>query len=145
MNTRLAGILLSIGMVVAFDCAASRPPTIEQIESWVTARPAPEYPADALRRGEAGAGVVTLHFNIKTGTVRTIQLTQSTGHRTLDAAAIRAFRQWRFKAGALPPIRNLNRESTKPFANEDFVVKVPFTFLLASGGRVNVGGPGAAR
>jgi TonB family protein len=104
---------------------------LEQIESWIVARPAPAYPPEALARAQAGSGVVKLHFKVKTGTVRTIQVTQSTGHKALDGAAVNAFKQWQFKAGALPSIRRFNPQSKEPFADEDFVMKIPFTFRLA--------------
>ena len=132
-------------VAVTFVAAVSARPTVEQIESWIVAKPAPEYPAAALRRYEAGSGVIKLHFRVSTGTVRTAIVTQSTGFKDLDAAALKAFSQWRFKPGVLPTIKSLSSSTTEPFANEDFVAKIPITFTLSSGGAVNVGGFGASR
>lgn len=134
-------MVLLIGATIGM---ASQYPTFEQIEKAIIARPAPEYPPEALSRHQAGSGVVKLHFKVETGTLRTIQLTQSTGFKLLDAAAMRAFGNWKLKPGALPPIKSFSRGVKEPFADDDFVVKIPFTFVLARGGQVNVGGPGEA-
>ena len=135
--------LLTVGSVTS--AAPSHRPTVNQIQSWVISRPSPEYPREALARGEAGSGVIKLHFSVRTGAVRTAEVVQSTGHKALDAAAMSAFRRWRFKAGVLPSIRSLNPHTKEPFADEDFVAKIPFTFALASGGRVSTSGFGVPR
>src|SRR5262245_33194071 len=132
-------------LAVTFVAGALARPTIEQIKSWVIANPSPQYPAEALARHEQGSGVIKLHFRVKTGTVRTASISQSTGFNDLDAAAVKTFSQWRFKPGVLPTIKSLNSSSIEPFAGEDFVVKIPITFTLSSGGAVNVGGFGASR
>ena len=130
---------------ISICTSASARPTVAQIESWIVARPSPQYPSEALARREAGSGVIKLHFKVRTGAVRTAEVAQSTGYKTLDAAALSAFRQWRFKAGVLPSIRSFNPNTKEPFADEDFVAKIPFTFALASGGQVKTGGFGSAR
>jgi TonB family protein len=132
-------------LAVTFVAGVSARPTIEQIESWVIANPSPQYPTEALARHEQGSGVIKLHFRVKTGRVRTASVSQSTGFKELDAAAVKAFTQWRFKPGVLPTIRSLNSSTVEPFADEDFVAKIPITFALSSGGAVNVGGFGASR
>jgi len=130
-------------IVVAAASVAAAPvrPSVEQIMSWRVATPPPDYPVEARARGATGSGVFKIHFVAKTGTVRYVQILKSTGDKTLDAAAVRAFRQWRFRSGMLPTVRTLAQQpTTEPFADEDFVVKVPVTFTLASGGKAHVGG-----
>ena len=136
--------LLPIILLAAFAAPAPARPTVEQIESWIIAKPSPQYPAEALARREAGSGVIKLHFRVKTGTVRTATVSQSTGFKDLDAAAVRAFSQWRFKAGVLPTIRSLNANTKEPFADEDFDAKIPITFTSSSGGGVRSRMAGAA-
>jgi TonB family protein len=143
VNARLVLIAL-VAAGIAICSGASPRPTITQIESWIVTRPSPQYPAEALARREAGSGVIKLHFKVRTGAVRTAKVAQSTGYKTLDGAAVSAFCQWTFKAGVLPPIRSLNPNTKEPFADEDFVAKIPFTFALASGGQVKTGGFGTS-
>jgi TonB family protein len=60
----------------------------------------PEYSyADRAARRE-GRGVFHVTLDPKTGGVRDIVVKRSTGHRTLDAAAVAALRQWRFRPGS---------------------------------------------
>ena len=139
VKTQVALVVLIAATIVGDVCAASPPPNFEQIERAIKLRPVPEYPPEALARYQAGSGVVKLHFKVKTGAIRTIQLTQSTGYKLLDVAAMKAFGQWRLKPGALPPIKSFSSAVKEPFADEDFVMKIPFTFALAYGGRVHVG------
>jgi TonB family protein len=136
MVKRRSLLMLAVATSVA---AAPLRPSPEQIMSWRVRTPPPDYPAEARARGAAGSGVYKIHFIAKTGTVRYVQVVKSTGDKSLDAAAVRAFRQWRFRSGVLPTMRSLAEKPTKePFADEDFVVKVPVTFTL--GGKTQVGG-----
>jgi TonB family protein len=60
---------------------------------------APAYPfSDRLHRHQ-GTGVIRLTLDLKTGTVRQVSVVKSTGFRTLDACAMSAFRQWRWRPG----------------------------------------------
>jgi TonB family protein len=146
VNARVLRISLALATVASAVCVAAPPgPSFKQIESWIIARPSPIYPVAAVARGEAGSGVIKLHFKVKTGTVRSVEVVESTGYKALDAAAAEALSQWRFKAGVLPSIRSLNPHTKEPFADEDFVAKVPVTFALSAGGQVNMGGFGAPR
>jgi TonB family protein len=64
-----------------------------------TYAPKPEYPYAARAKGLFGSGVFLLHVR-RNGTVKSVDVLKSTGHRILDQAAIAAFRQWRFRTDA---------------------------------------------
>jgi protein TonB len=55
----------------------------------------PEYPEESVRLHEEGA--VDLRFELlENGTVRDLEVAQSSGHARLDSAALTAARTWRF-------------------------------------------------
>jgi protein TonB len=57
----------------------------------------PEYPALALRRRWQGETILLLSVN-KNGALDKVELVRSSGHKTLDEAALRAAQDWRFKS-----------------------------------------------
>jgi len=57
----------------------------------------PEYPREARDRGLTGKGVAMVKVDPQTGYVTSASMLKSTGQEVLDNAAVRAFRQWRFK------------------------------------------------
>ncbi len=57
----------------------------------------PEYPREAHDRGLTGKGLVIVKIDPRTGYVTSASMLKSTGQEILDNAALRAFRQWRFK------------------------------------------------
>jgi TonB family protein len=61
--------------------------------------PKPEYPREALEKRLAGNGAVLMSVDRGSGRVTAVQVLQTTGHKILDEAAVRSFRQWRFKPG----------------------------------------------
>lgn len=64
-------------------------------------RPAPRYPAEALRRGIGGT--VRVQATVAPdGSVERMDLAESSGNRHLDRAAMEAVRRWKFK----PATRN---------------------------------------
>ena len=64
----------------------------------------PAYPYAARDQHLEGSGLYRL--NIKPdGTVASVTVLKSTGHRLLDDAAVDAFRQWRFRPGALHALK----------------------------------------
>src|ERR1700736_1893894 len=58
---------------------------------------APEYPYADRAQHHVGIGRFHLLLNLKTGSVASVTVIKSTGFPTLDAAAIVALRQWRWK------------------------------------------------
>lgn len=64
--------------------------------------PTPEYPNDARKHGWRGAGVFTLHIDLRGG-VTFVEIKKSTGYAVLDKSAVAALTQWRFKRGVAGP------------------------------------------
>ena len=65
--------------------------------------PKPEYPLEARQHHLTGAGIIMLDVNVLTGEVTKAYMLKSMGHKTLDEAALSAFRKWRFKPGKATP------------------------------------------
>lgn len=61
----------------------------------------PEYPRQARENGLMGKGVAVLKVDPATGRVTSVSMVKSTGHEILDNAALRAFRQWRYRPGGI--------------------------------------------
>jgi periplasmic protein TonB len=92
--------------------------------------PQPEYPPEALAHHLTGNGMFLMRVHVNSGRVAQVSVVQSTGHTVLDAAAVRALQQWRFKPGALPPIGVIAPWRHDPFGKEDALMKVPISFVL---------------
>ena len=60
--------------------------------------PKPEYSIQARARRLEGRGVFLLHTR-PDGTVRSVDIIQSTDHPELDQAGVAAFKKWRFRSG----------------------------------------------
>jgi TonB family protein len=60
---------------------------------------APQYPATAYAHHLAGKGVAIITVDADTGAVVSARMQPGTGHAELDTAALKAFRQWRFRRG----------------------------------------------
>lgn len=58
------------------------------------------YPRWALKQGWQGELVVAVEI-LENGSVGRWQIMQATGHRSLDEAAVKAVRTWRFEPGKL--------------------------------------------
>lgn len=67
--------------------------------------PRPDYPYQARSRGLTGSGVAVMKVDTVTGKVTSCRMAQSTGSVILDAAAMDAFRRWRFKPGTVAEVR----------------------------------------
>lgn len=61
--------------------------------------PPPDYPYQARRRGFEGTVVIEALISVS-GRVADLRLAASSGHRSLDKAAIKAVRKWRFTPGS---------------------------------------------
>src|SRR5437762_1043649 len=81
--------------------------------------PMPKYPLRAGLRREEGRGLFLFRINVKSGLVKEVIVVTSTGHADLDAAAVIALKQWKFKPGASPSIKQVNPHSKDPLAAED--------------------------
>jgi protein TonB len=63
----------------------------------IISRPAPRYPADAIRQRHQGTVMLLLTIG-PDGRPRQVTVDQSSGYAELDQAAIESARQWRFRA-----------------------------------------------
>jgi len=61
----------------------------------------PAYPPEARGKGLTGKGVAVVKVDATTGHVTSVSMVKSTGHEILDNAALRAFRQWRYRPGGI--------------------------------------------
>ena len=57
----------------------------------------PNYPAEYRARHIEGTGLFRVTLDVKTGTVSNVAVFKSTGSSGLDASAVRAIRQWRWR------------------------------------------------
>lgn len=79
-------------------------------------QPRPSYPSSARRAGHEGT--VTVSFTVGTnGRVSSIRVTNSSGHQSLDSAAVSTISKWKFK-----PARNGLGEAT----SYKYAIPVPF-------------------
>ena len=92
--------------------------------------PKPKYPLFALMRHEEGAGIFVFRVDIKSGRVKKVVVARSTGHKDLDAAALKIFKEWKFQPEAVPSIKQIFPKSTDPHALQDGLVKVPIDFTI---------------
>ena len=107
--------------------------TQEQLGKFATHKPHPEYPVQARARHLTGAGMFIVLVNSQTGVVKDVQIEQSTGSPILDSAAISAFKQWRFKPGALSPnkILQLDLPERTTIQPKDYPIRVPVNFVMS--------------
>jgi TonB family protein len=87
------------------------PPGTKRAKAVALYAPKPEYPEYAKKRHWVGVGWYLMHVDVKTGTVASVEVTQSTGHKMLDEVCVNVLSRWRFKPGTAAP-----------------KVKVPITF-----------------
>jgi protein TonB len=80
---------------------AARPTVTDRAAPVPLSTPPPRYPAEALRR-RIGGSVRVRATVAANGSVQRLDLTQASGNRDLDRAALEAVRRWRFQ----PAIRN---------------------------------------
>ncbi len=135
MSTRrILAVAAAAVILVEVDASAGPYVTAEQVRQLAIATPKPVYPESERQRRITGSGVFKLYVHVKTGQLRSVKIFRSTGNRALDAAAIWALLQWRFKPGVLPTMRKLYPPSKEPDADEDACVCVPISFVLTSAG-----------
>lgn len=71
-------------------------PTSFQFPSMLNERPPFEYPRDAWREGVGGETVLRIHIAAD-GVVDSVQIEESSGHRSLDSAAVAGARRLRYR------------------------------------------------
>jgi TonB family protein len=130
----MTSVVLAMFLAIAASASDSMHATTEQVRQWAISIPKPTYPTSARLRYASGSGFFKLRVEIKTGRVKDINTLRSTGRADLDSAAIQTFRQWRFKPGVLPSIRQLYPQSKDPLVQQDCFLGVPISFVLTSAG-----------
>ena len=112
-------VMFTIAVVFLCSTAGAGPVAIYTVQ--------PQYPARASHM--KGDGLFVMRVQIRTGLVKDVQIARSTGWPILDASAIRALKQWRFKPGSCPPIKIEQPWRKDPFAAEDSFVKLSVHFV----------------
>jgi len=133
-TSHLGAVAATAVIIVAIDASAGQYVTAEQARQFALATPKPVYPRSALQRGITGSGVFKVYVHAKTGRLKGVKILRSTRDKALDAAAIWALLQWRFKPGALRTMRQVYPPTKEPDADEDACVCVPISFVLARTG-----------
>ena len=103
------GLLISASSLIGQQPKYSPTPPIVQIPSDAKARaiaifaPKPDYPKYARDRNWTGTGWFVMHVETKTGVVKWVEITQSTGHKILDDEVVKTFSRWKFEPGKAAP------------------------------------------
>jgi TonB family protein len=129
MRARIIALTAVALMIVRVSAAASPHITAEQARQWLISAPQPAYPESARVSRIQGSGYFKLIVRVKTGRIQRIVVFRSTGSSTLDTAAVQALRQWRFKPGVLPSMRQLHPPSKEPDADKNACILVPISFV----------------
>ena len=92
---------LAIALVSASSALAD--PTVHasvsQRKDMMIYAPVPHVPPEAKAKHLAGSGLFQFHVR-PDGTVSSVEVIQSTGHKILDNVSVEAFATWRFKPGS---------------------------------------------
>lgn len=102
-TTRLI-ITVSLGLATSLLCAQTVAPNPAMQKYTVKMVPM-DYPAEARQRHLEGRGILAGQVDYETGKVISVRMEKSTGHKILDDAAVRSFRQWQFKPGLIKQFR----------------------------------------
>jgi TonB family protein len=111
----IATIVLSAWMVMAAHATAARPPgaivwkkgssgqgekiSARELLQFTTKTSIPSYREDDRINRFTGTGIFDLRIDPSTGETTGIRIFKSTGHDELDASALKALINWRFKPG----------------------------------------------
>ena len=97
-----------IAPVKAPQVGLARPPgmmSISGARALAINSPRPEYPYQARASHITGSGVCVVTVDTASGSVTDASMAQSIGNGILDAAALSAFRRWRFKPGTVSKVK----------------------------------------
>jgi outer membrane biosynthesis protein TonB len=111
----IALAIVTIAFAPAFLEASQQAYIPEKYRGIILNAPQPDFPASTSLR-QLGQGIYRLLINPKTGMADEVKVLQSSSAKKLDAVAVFAFMQWKFKPGALKeidiPMSFLHREIT---------------------------------
>ena len=135
--------LLAIAIVFLSGIAMATPSwvtlTPEQVAKLTVGKLRIAYPEGARLSRTTGDGFFKVRVQKSSGRVKQVEVLQTTGDASLDAAALHGLSQCRFRPGVLRSIKEVNPSSTDPFANEDCLLKVPVSFVLGKNGVITKG------
>jgi len=112
--------LLTCSECVSAPSAEQQFASRAQIAQCLKAAPKPYYSDFTAAHHFRGSGLFILRIRVKTGRVVEVRVAQSTSHPSLDAAAVRALSDWRFKPDCLKPTKG----------TDDALLKIPVTFAI---------------
>ena len=116
----IALIIVTLAFVPTHLSANQQAYIPEKYRGIILNAPEPDFPASTELR-QLGQGIYRLVINPKTGLADEVKVLQSSSARKLDAAAVMAFMQWKFKPGALKeidvPLSFLHRQVTADLKN----------------------------
>jgi len=92
-------------MVKARSGAAAGGPSVSSARALALSAPWPEYPSAARQNGITGDGVALMMIDSRRGSVTHVSMLKSTGNPSLDDAAMRSFRRWRFRPGSISRLK----------------------------------------
>jgi TonB family protein len=122
----IAALLLAVSSARAAG-VESPPPDVTRL---LIHAPQPEYPPEARTRHIAGSGVFLLRVHIPSGRVTQVLIGRTTDSRALDAAAVKALLQWRFKPGAVPYREITRPRLSPPQTKKETLILLPMSFTL---------------
>lgn len=91
---------IACSMVMLLTACATIPDSPAGIDAQYQAANPPKYPAQAIRQHHSGTSTVLVEVGAD-GLVHDVRISQSSGYRELDQAAIAAAYAWRYKARIL--------------------------------------------
>ena len=121
MSYRFTLLALSISIIfgAARNATAQLIVVSREVRALAVYAPPPQYPRVARLTGITGSGAAILNVDGRAGLVTSARMSPTTGDKDLDEAALKAFRQWRFKPGGAStvnvPIRfTMDRPANPP-------------------------------
>ena len=116
----IAFAIVTVAIVPAHLDAGQQAYIPEKYKGIILNAPEPDFPASTELR-QLGQGIYRLTINQKTGLADEVKVLQSSSAKKLDAVAVMAFMQWKFKPGALKeidvPMSFLHRQITADLRN----------------------------
>ena len=91
--------------IVKARSGAAGGPNASSARALALSAPWPEYPSAARQNGITGDGVALMMIDSRRGSVTHVSMLKSTGNSSLDDAAIRSFRRWRFRPGSISRLK----------------------------------------